>query len=283
MSLRLGRLRRPDRARRRRAHLGPAMALAAVAGLVSIASAQPAGGGGASVPSMADANQAYFAGEFTIAIARYETLADRGVLHEELFYNLGNAYFRASAGAADQLGRAIYNYERALRLDPDFEDARYNLEVARAAVSSKVTNRLEGAEGEPFWVRQATRFSLGTLSVALAVASFLFFGGLLGIRYQPAGVFRSGTMLATSAVGIGTLAVAVLLAGQVYLKNRVDMGVVLPDEAELREAPDAAATERGSVHAGLRVRLMAREPGWIRIRLSNGHEGWLKSESVGEL
>ena len=91
----------PFPARRRPPAMLAVAALIATVGGAPVASAQSTDDG-SGPPSMAAAHQAYFAGEFTIAIARYEALADRGVLHEELFYNLGNAYFRASAGAADR-------------------------------------------------------------------------------------------------------------------------------------------------------------------------------------
>jgi len=232
---------------------------------------------------IAAANEAYFAGDFGIAVARYEAVVDSGVIHEDLFYNLGNAYYRAAAGSADKLGRAIFNYERALRLAPAFEDARFNLDVARAAVAAKIADRLEGAEGDPFWIREATRFSLGTVCLGLAVAVYLFFGALIASRYQTPGWPRGATVTGAIVAAGAALLAGLLLSAQLYFQNRVDLAIVLPDEIELREAPDPRSSERGLVHAGLRVRLVDREPGWLRVRLANGHEGWLSTGSVGEL
>ena len=63
-------------------------------------------------------NDAYYRGEYAAAIAAYEQVAALGVINEDLYYNLGNAYYRAG-----RMGPAIYNYERALTLDSDQEDA----------------------------------------------------------------------------------------------------------------------------------------------------------------
>jgi len=39
----------------------------------------------------------------------------------------------------------------------------------------------------------------------------------------------------------------------------------------------------GQIHAGLRVRLLERDQDWLRIRLANGLEGWLRDQDVGRL
>ncbi|MFH0901807.1 MAG: tetratricopeptide repeat protein, partial [Pseudomonadota bacterium] len=90
----------------------------------------------------ASANRDYSEGRFEEAIAKYETLANRGLRHENLYVNLGSAYFRAG-----NTGRAILNYERALRISPDDDDARYNLEVAREATAARFgRDSVAGAE-----------------------------------------------------------------------------------------------------------------------------------------
>src|SRR5580704_484089 len=74
----------------------------------------------------AKANEEYAAGHFQEAIDGYETLARSGKWSASLFYDLGNAYFRAS-----DFGRAILNYERALALEPRHPEADANLRIAR--------------------------------------------------------------------------------------------------------------------------------------------------------
>src|SRR2546430_3835043 len=74
----------------------------------------------------AKANQEYAAGDFKAAIENYEELVRSGQDTPNLFYNLGNAYFRSN-----DFGRAILNYERALALDPRHPEAAANLRIAR--------------------------------------------------------------------------------------------------------------------------------------------------------
>ena len=71
------------------------------------------------------ANTAYINNDFPTAISLYETILSSGRQSGKLYYNLANAYFKEQ-----EIGRAILNYNRALRLNPGNEDIRYNLQVA---------------------------------------------------------------------------------------------------------------------------------------------------------
>ena len=91
-----------------------------------------------------NANQAYQTGNFPLAVEQYETILRGGKLFsKELYYNVGNAYFRLN-----QTGRAILNYERAARLSPTDADIQTNLAVARG----RVTDDIE-AVSEVFFVK----------------------------------------------------------------------------------------------------------------------------------
>jgi hypothetical protein len=239
--------------------------------------------------SYASANEAYKKGDHAGAIRQYEALVTAGVTHEDLFYNLGNAYFRAG-----QLGRAIFNYERALRLDPGFEDARYNLHLARSAVAARVEDRIEGAEGQKWRdfadgtfetavLRGADVLTVGTVAVLFLVFNVLFFAGLIAMRFLGAGFARTTIRVTNGFTGVALLLVTLLLVGHIYFLEKVNIGVVLPDALHLREGADRQSAERGVVHAGLRVRILRRDLGWIKVRLANGVEGWVERAAIGEL
>src|SRR5438876_8013292 len=74
----------------------------------------------------AKANQEYAQGHFKEAIDRYEALVRSGQWSANLFYDLGNVYFRTG-----DFGRAILNYQRALTLERHHPEATANLQIAR--------------------------------------------------------------------------------------------------------------------------------------------------------
>ena len=229
--------------------------------------------------SFAEANRLYTEGSYAEAARGYETIASRGVEHEDLFYNLGNAYFRVG-----RIGPAVFNFERALRLDPGHESARFNRAVAHEVVAERFGSRLAGAEKDPLWVRTVTFFSLPRLLLLALALNVLFFGILIGLRFIAEGFRRTSLVVTNSFVGLALLVFVVLLIGHIYFIERVDLGVVLPDQVVMREGADERSAERGLLHPGLRVEVIgADQAGWLQIRLSNGVDGWVPDGTIGRL
>src|SRR5438094_5671155 len=107
----------------------------------------------------AKANQEYAQGHFKEAIAGYETLVRSGPLSANLFYDLGNAYFRTG-----DFGRAILNYKRALALEPHHPEAAANLQIAR--------DEARALEMQQSWPERYLQFaSVNQYSAAAADAS----------------------------------------------------------------------------------------------------------------
>ena len=238
--------------------------------------------------SYAEANAAYQGGDWSAAAANYEALVVAGIVHPHLYYNLGNAYFRCATEKTAQpcqggLGAAIFNYERALRLDPDLEAARDNLLLARETVATRWADRLEGAEADSPWFRVTTFFTVGLLAIIFLVCNVLLFGGLTLGRFLATGFTRTAVIVTNSFSAVALVGASVLLAGHIYFLELVDVGIVLPDQLQMRESTDDKSAERAEIHAGLRVEILDREPGWLRIELANGHEGWVPDDTIGEL
>ena len=233
----------------------------------------------AEASDFSDANALYESGDFERAAIAYEEIVRRGVSHEDLFYNLGNAYFRVG-----RLGPAVYNYERALRVEPGFDDARYNLAVAREVIAERFGSRLKGAERPTLWIRVATFMSIGRLTFFAILFNVVFFAVLIGLRFLADGFARTSLIVTNGFVGGALLIVVVLLIGHSYYLERVSVGVVLPDQVIMREGADERRAERGLLHPGLRVEVIGSDPsGWVRVRLSNSGEGWVRAETIGRL
>ena len=64
-------------------------------------------------------------GQWELTIQEFEAILQSGVHSEVMYYNLGNAYYRA-----DKIAGAVWSYERALQLNPNDDDSRYNLALA---------------------------------------------------------------------------------------------------------------------------------------------------------
>ena len=112
-----------------------------------------------------DANTAYINADYVAAIDGYEKLLDSGLESDRLYLNLGNAYFKRGMN-----GKAILNYNRALKLAPSDDDIRYNLSIANAYVQDKI-------DAVPVFFAKRWLIGLGNSlsSNAWAALSLLFF------------------------------------------------------------------------------------------------------------
>jgi tetratricopeptide (TPR) repeat protein len=92
---------------------------------------------GNSSPLLDSANIAYAKKDFTRAISLYEKELSLDQEAPELYYNLGNAYFKNN-----NIPMAILNYERAKKLKPEDEDLEVNLKLA----NQQIADKMDGAE-----------------------------------------------------------------------------------------------------------------------------------------
>ena len=131
----------------------------------------------------ADADSAYARGQYQQAIKDYSELLKKGV-SAELYYNLGNAYYRT-----EDITHAVLSYERALLLSPGDRDIRFNLQMARSKTIDKIT-----PESEMFfvtWYRSLVNLmsvdawafaALTALALAIALALVYLFANRIWLR-----------------------------------------------------------------------------------------------------
>ncbi len=221
-------------------------------------------------------NDAYFRGDYPAASGAYEQLDRQGVVSADLYYNLGVAHYRQG-----NLGRTIWAFERALTLEPDDEDARFNLAQARKAIDRGTRDKVEGAEREPAWIRIVTYLS-PSAQTWLFVSLYLALFALLFARRRAADDTRPALSAGAALVGVTATLAGVLLLGRIVL-DRIPFGVVLPNAVAVKEGADPNYRTSFELHAGLRVRLLEEDQDWVRIQLANGLEGWVRAQDIGRL
>ena len=79
------------------------------------------------------ANQLYLQAKYPDAVAQYQKIVQSGFESGELYFNLGNAYYKSG-----NIQKAILNYERARQLLPRDEDVQFNLQLANLQVVDKI-------------------------------------------------------------------------------------------------------------------------------------------------
>jgi tetratricopeptide (TPR) repeat protein len=215
----------------------------------------------------AKANQEYASGDFKVAIADYEELVRAGQDAPNLFYNLGNAYFRQK-----DFGRAILNYERTLALEPRHAEAQANLRIARdeARALELLPSRLER------WL------ALGNSNQYTVTGAIAFWIGLFALA-----VFIFNRRRLALALSILSLSIFAFSIFAVYQLSRGRDGralaVVISNNVEARIATADTANRVLTLPAGSEVQVLSRRGDWIYAALPNNLRGWMPATSAEQV
>lgn len=227
-----------------------------------------------SAVSKAEADSAYVHEHYQKAISDYESLLRAGV-SPELYYNLGNAYYRT-----DNITRAVLNYERALLLSPGDDDIRFNLQMARAKTIDKIT-----PESEMFFVTwyhslinlmsvdawAYTALIVLAIAVVLALA-YLFLG--------PVWLRKTGFFGSLVLIVLFLLANLFGHAQKQQLTQRTGAIIVSP-AVTVKSTPAKNGTDLFILHEGTKVTITdGSMRGWKEIRLADGRQGWLEVSQI---
>lgn len=215
----------------------------------------------------AKANQEYAAGDFDAALNDYEELVRSGEDTPNLFYNLGNAYFRKK-----DFGRAILNYERAIALDPRHPEAQANLRIAR--------DEARALELTPTRLQRA--FEFATLKDYTVVAAATFWVGAFAIA---AAVFRRrrrGGLIALSILSISIFGIACGAVWQLA-RDRARLAVITTENADARLATADSASRVLTLPAGSEIHVLSQRGDWIYAALPNNLRGWLPSKTAEQV
>ena len=219
--------------------------------------------------------QAYTAGDYASALKDWEDVLATGLMSKELYFNLGNAYFKTG-----EIAPAILWYERALRLDPSDADVRYNLEFARAQTQDKIDE-----VPEIFFEQWGHAMCYLLPSNTWAVLSLVFFGITVALVL----LFLLGRTSTQRRMGFFAAIVTFLIAflgwdfaqWQRTEALRQDMAIVMRPVSSVKSSPSAeGAKDLFILHEGTRVKILDNVSGFSNIELADGRQGWIPSGEI---
>ena len=239
-------------------------------------------------------NQSYEAGEFEAAVDSYQEAVRRGAASPELFYNLGNAYYKSG-----DLGRAVLYYERSLRLAPRDEDARANLALVQSMLRDRQFIEAPGVVGRSVtWLhrRLNLRESLvltSLLYLAFVLVAFVFVfreSAFVSRLYSKISLLSPGRFLGLGktqdfVLAMAVLALMLIVSGtSAYDKyrevNSRRSAIVVREEVPVYSGPNTDSTLQFKIHEGTRISTVAVRPGWVQIRLPGDLSGWIADGAV---
>ena len=225
----------------------------------------------------AEADSAYVRGEYQQAIIDYEALLKQGG-SAELYYNLGNAYFRT-----ENITKAVLNYERALLLSPGDRDIRFNLQIARSKTIDKIV-----PESEMFfitWYRALVNLMSVDAWARVALISLTLVIVLLLVY-----LFASRVWLRKVGFFGGFLLLAVFVLSNLFAWQQKQNllfrkgAIIVASSVSVKSTPAKNGTDLFVLHEGTKVDITdASMRGWLEIRVADGKEGWVERKQLEEI
>lgn len=224
-----------------------------------------------------DGNNDYVNGDFESAIEKYHAVLDSGYQSPELFYNLGNAYFKSH-----KLTMALVEYERAILLDPNDEEIKYNLALARQYVVDEIDVLPELLLKKWYktfitilTIDQWAFISLGAFILSLGLLLIYLF-----IRNMNLRKLSFWLSVALIVISVTTYVFAYHQKKNVYDN---DWAIILSPSVTIKGSPDNSGTDLFQLHEGTKVKIIDQLGDWREIKLSDGNVGWLRSEDLIKL
>lgn len=223
------------------------------------------------------ANSLYNKGEYQAAIEDYLMISERGEHSAELYYNLGNAYYKLN-----QIAPSIYYYEKALLLNPDDQDILNNLQYAENmtidAIDVMPKTGIDRLVSNVVGVFSHTTWAIGSIVfMVLFVVIFLLYYFSSYHRQK-----RLYFVLSFFFLLVGVL--AVLGAYKQYtLQNSKTLAIIFAKETSVTSEPNMGSEEIFQLHEGAKVNVLDTMGEWKKIRLADGKIGWLPEGELKEI
>ena len=221
------------------------------------------------------ANKAYTEGRWEDAVAGYEMISGMGLESAALYCNTGDAFFKSG-----NIPAAILNYERALKADPSYEDARFNLELLNGMIQDRIDSVPEfiikvWAENVCHLMDSDSWAVAFLILLALTLAMFLLFLLSPSAAGRRTGFFTGIVFLLLASAS---------LSFSIWQKNdyvKADTAIVMRPVTSVKSSPSSESSQDLFVlHEGTKVRIIDQVGGWNNIELSDGRQGWIPSADI---
>lgn len=222
----------------------------------------------------AKANAYYNDSKYDSALIIYNRILDEGFNSSQLYYNMGNTYFKMR-----NIPMAILYYEKSLKIDPRNEDAKKNIEIANALITDKI---------EPLPVFFMTRWWRNTGNILSAdgwtVFSIIVFVVLLLALFL---YFTARTKTVKKSMFFTTIiAVVLFITSTIFAANKskyirtLDEAIIIKPTITVKSSPSSSGVDLFVLHEGTKVEIEESEESWSKIKVADGSVGWLTEDAL---
>ena len=217
------------------------------------------------------ANSDYAKQEYNAAIKKYNLILSSNLESPELYYNLANSFFKIN-----EIHQAIYYYEKALKIKPDFDDAKENLEICNLQLIDKIEEIPE------LMITSLYNNIINFLSLKNWIYLTLIFIWVSLI------IFSYNSFVNKNKKSVLYLVIfsffLFFITTKKYNQNiNVKEAIIYSSVINVMSAPSEQSTNLFSLHIGTKVKIEDQIENWVNIRIANGKKGWVLIENLKEI
>lgn len=223
------------------------------------------------------ANDFYQNKKYQQAVETYEAILEKGQVSEEIYYNLGNAYYRLN-----NIPEAILNYERAKLLAPDDEDIDFNLKIANLKTIDQIESKSDVFFIE--WYKSLRDIYSSDSWAAFSIVIF-FITSFLGILFLYSRTpFYKKLSFTTALAALLLFVLTLLLTADKYQYEKDNnTAIIFASVVYVKSSPDESGTDLLILHEGTKIQILDSVNKWKKIRIADGNVGWIPEETIKEI
>ena len=215
----------------------------------------------------ADANTQYAEGNYAEAAVLYQQIIEESP-SAEVYYNLGNAYFKQG-----ELAQSIIAYERALRLKPSLKDAKHNLQYAQTQIVDNIqdthafflSNWLKTMRNA---LSQRTWINISIALFILTLIAIFIFAFSQNVELRKAAFY-------TALITLLIVIVACINAGSLHQRDtQRTEAIITQGIVNAKSSPDRSGNDLFTIHEGTKVEIKDVIGDWCCIHVGN-NIGWM--------
>lgn len=223
------------------------------------------------------ANIAYSKGDYKKSVLHYSTILNNGLEAPEVYFNLGNAYYKSN-----NIAYAILNYERALKLEPDNADINFNLKLANQKTEDKidVAPQLFLNQWKNSFLDLTSEKGWSQLCIVFIILSLLLF--TLYFTIQKKSLKQFGFFGGSSLIILSVILFFVAQHKYNLTKNSRD-AIITSASITVTGSPNEKGTKLFILHEGTKVNITQEDVDWTEIKIANGNTGWIKKTELQKI
>lgn len=219
-------------------------------------------------------NSAYQQKKFDSAAYYYNQIAEQEANNAEVYYNLGNTYYKLN-----NIGGAVLNYERALKINPGYKQASDNLYLTQ----SRINNRIQHMPEIFFvqWWKAMTRANLANTYAVIAVLLFLILLAYHITKRLRVTSFHAPVQLSAAVIVLSAVFIILSVVSATRLVSSRE-AVIMQEGTPMMQQPKYG-TSQSLIPEGTKVEICNEKADWYEVTLPDGRTGWLQKSTIAKI